>query len=205
VRWQDIFRREIAYHFFKLIAVYIIGLALFLVLCALFLITSLLVPWRCQCNYKLIRIVIQKVRIKKKDPENLFMLLRGVISNIAYVFLDFGLLIAILLYALTSVLVFWRIYRSYSWYRDNLERIKASLYRRQNYDLFVDSDQAEGDAVEVKPISQFEVILLLLYQALIENLILYMFLDILTLCLIIPNFIGFWRLPSLWAHRAGLR
>jgi hypothetical protein len=57
----------------------------------------------------------------------------------------------------------------------------------------------------VKPISQFEVILLLLYQALIENLILYMFLDILTLCLIIPNFIGFWRLTSLWAHRAGLR
>ena len=58
VRWQDIFRREIAYHFFKLIAVYIIGLAIFLILCGLFLVSSLLVPWRCQCNYKLIRIVI---------------------------------------------------------------------------------------------------------------------------------------------------
>jgi hypothetical protein len=149
--------------------------------------------------------VIQKVRIKKKDPENILMLVRGIGSNIAYFFLDFGLLISILLYALTSVLVFWRINRSYSWYKENLERIKASLYRRQNYDLFVDSDQAEGDAVEVKPLSQFDVILLLLYQAVIENLILYMFLDILTLCLILPNFIGFWRLPSLWTHRAGLR
>jgi len=93
-----------------------IGLPIFLALCALFITTSVLIPWRCKCNYKFIRIVFQKVKIKKKDPENIFILVRGTFSNFGYLFLDFGFLISIVLYAFTSVLAFWRLKMSYDWY-----------------------------------------------------------------------------------------
>jgi hypothetical protein len=95
-----------------------------LILSAIFITTSVLIPWRCKCNYRLMRIVIQKIRIKKKDPENIFMIVRGIGSNFAYLFLDFGLLFSILLYALTSVLVIWRIKYSYDWYVENVDMIK---------------------------------------------------------------------------------
>jgi len=75
-------------------------------------------------------IVIQKIRIKKKDPENIFILIRGIGSNMGYLFLDFGLVISILLFALTSVLAIWRIKMSYDWYIENLDIIKYSLFKR---------------------------------------------------------------------------
>jgi hypothetical protein len=50
VKIEDILRQEIAKHFIKLILVYIIGLALFLILTGIYFATTILIPLRLKQN-----------------------------------------------------------------------------------------------------------------------------------------------------------
>ena len=82
--------------------------------------------------------------------------------------------------------------------------IKASLFKKQNYERFVESINGEEDQA-IKPISQFSLLVLLFYRAVWVHLVEFFLLDLLTLCFIIPNILGIWRLPSMWEHRQHLK
>jgi len=76
VKVEDILREEILKAFLKLIFAYIIGTILLIILTCIYALTTLLVPLRYGQNLTSFKTLIQKIKLKYKDPQNIKELCR---------------------------------------------------------------------------------------------------------------------------------
>ncbi len=116
MRAEDILRKEIAKSFFKLIVVYMLGSILFLILSALFIVTAILVPLRYKENIQKFTILVQKIRIKAKNPDNVKLMLSILRDNFVNCFYDWGVIFTFLLFTLTALLVVHRFLSTKLWF-----------------------------------------------------------------------------------------